>query len=54
MDYEGKWGGGGPGHSWALKWLERSESHLRAQEPSMGPGAKGPYVGDERCLGGVL
>jgi hypothetical protein len=22
MDYEGKWGGGGPGHSWALKWLE--------------------------------
>jgi hypothetical protein len=20
MDYLGKWGGGGPGHSWALKW----------------------------------
>jgi hypothetical protein len=24
MDYEGEWGGGGPGHSWALKWHERS------------------------------
>ncbi len=20
MDYVGQWGGGGPGHSWALKW----------------------------------
>ncbi len=20
MDYKGEWGGGGPGHSWALKW----------------------------------
>ena len=26
MDYEGEWGGGGPGHSWALKWHERSEA----------------------------
>jgi hypothetical protein len=25
MDYLGEWGGGGPGHSWALKWHERSE-----------------------------
>jgi hypothetical protein len=25
MDYEGEWGGGGPGHSWALKWHERPE-----------------------------
>jgi hypothetical protein len=24
MDYKGEWGGGGPGHSWALKWHERS------------------------------
>ncbi len=23
MDYKGEWGGGGPGHSWALKWHER-------------------------------
>ncbi len=22
MDYKGEWGGGGPGHSWALKWHE--------------------------------
>jgi hypothetical protein len=22
MDYVGQWGGGGPGHSWALKWHE--------------------------------
>jgi hypothetical protein len=28
MDYEGEWGGGGPGHSWALKRHERSECHL--------------------------
>jgi hypothetical protein len=24
MDYEGEWGGGGPGHSWALKWHEQA------------------------------
>ena len=24
MDYLGEWGGGDPGHSWALKWHERS------------------------------
>jgi hypothetical protein len=23
MDYKGEWGGGGPGHSWALKWHEQ-------------------------------
>jgi hypothetical protein len=23
MDYKGEWGGGGPGHSWALKWHEK-------------------------------
>ena len=28
MDYKGEWGGGGPGHSWALKWHERSECQL--------------------------
>ena len=28
MDYKGEWGGGGPGHSWALKWHERSECHF--------------------------
>ena len=26
MDYKGEWGGGGPGHSWALKWQERSHT----------------------------
>ncbi len=35
MYYVGQWGGGGPGHSWDLKWHERSECHL------------GPGVADE-------
>jgi hypothetical protein len=37
MDYKGEWGGGGPGHSWALKWHERSECHL-------GPGVSIRYI----------
>jgi hypothetical protein len=29
MDYKGEWGGGGPGHSWALKWHEGSRDMCR-------------------------
>jgi hypothetical protein len=28
MDYVGQWGGGDPGHSWALKWHERSSLEI--------------------------
>jgi hypothetical protein len=35
MVYKGEWGGGGPGHSWALKWHERSSD---AGDPGSIPG----------------
>jgi hypothetical protein len=34
MDYKGEWGGGGPGHSWALKWHERYIKYSTHVDPS--------------------
>jgi hypothetical protein len=35
MDYEGEWGGGGPGHSWALKRHERSTKVWALDSPHL-------------------
>ncbi len=51
MDYKGEWGGGGPGHSWALKWHERmaqyklSWSLFRYRVPAYDSGDPGSIPG---------
>jgi hypothetical protein len=39
MDYEGEWGGGGPGHSWALKWHEKIFFHTSLLLLFLDPGS---------------
>jgi hypothetical protein len=51
MDYVGQWGGGGPGHSWALKW-QRAKGEIHNEGPLKGWALKsrlfGPLNGHKR------